>query len=287
MQKGTIIRNSFQRTVCKLKNSFVKGLCLLSVLVLFPLSAIAQVECNFAGQTTPGGLNNFFVINADGVFDPATSNYQLPPGSDFDVNILGRNTAASLARRNDAYMFFLSEYGIDFFGGTTNPDGTVLSVDGNVLLFHTAIDPRWDQQVIYSGGDMVPPDGWVVHEARYAATVIGPVATFTGVWGGAGGELVPNGATVTDGEWVFEKEVPCRNTADNSSAGTQSSRIHLRYQTDVPFIPDFRGRAAVDYNITPISGVSATTGTAIGRVELNILTGDLIQAIVKATVRLR
>jgi len=71
-----------------------------------------------------------------------------------------------------------------------------------------------------------------------------------------------------------------------SSAGTQSSLIHLSYKTDEPFVPDFLNRAAIDYEVTPISGVSATTGQATGRIELNIIQGDLIQAIVKATIRL-
>ena len=92
---------------------------------------------------------------------------------------------------------------------------------------------------------------------------------------------------MTDGEWIFEKTVPCKNSSDDRPAGTQSSTIHLRYQTDAPFVPDFLGRAALEYDVTPVSGVSASSGRAVGRFELNLLTGDLIQSVVKATVRMR
>jgi hypothetical protein len=261
------------------------GFALLAATISFPSISHAQVSCNLNGQTTPAGLSGFLVMDAEGVFDPMTSNYVLPPGNDFDVNVLGRTPAQISSRQLAAFNFFLTRFGVDFFAGTPLGDGTVLSADGNVLLFHTSIDPRWKQRIIYSGGDEVPQVGWPVHEARYAATVISGTHTLTGTWGGAG-ELVPLGTTMADGEWVIEREVPCVNDSDGSSAGTQSSLIHLGYRTEIPFVPDFLNRAAIDYEVTPISGVSATTGQATGRIELNIIQGDLIQAIVKATIRL-
>ncbi len=257
-----------------------------SVLVLLSDPASGQVVCNENGQTTPNGLGNFFIMNADGVFDPMDIFYELPPGSTFDVGVLGRTPAEAAQRQQDAYSFFLNKYGIEFNGGVVNPDGTVLSTDGGAILFHTAVDSRWNQRVIYSGGDVVPLDGWVVEEARYAASVVSPGYVLTGTWGGAGGEPVPYGTTMADGEWVFRKVVPCFNSSDGSAAADDESIIHLRYQTDYPFVPDFLNRAAVEYDITPISGVSSTRGVAIGRIELNHLAGDLIQAIVKIGIRL-
>jgi len=277
------LRDRSNRSYSELIAAMIFGFLILTF--SFPSVSQAQVSCNVDGQTTPSGMSGFLVMDAEGVFDPMTPNYVLPPGSDFDVNILGRTPAQAASRQLQAYNFFLTRFGVDFFNGVPLGDGTVLSADGNVLLFHTSVDPRWGQKIIYSGGDVVPQVGWAVHEARYAATVISGTHTLTGTWGGAG-ELVPLGTTMADGEWAIEREVPCINDSDGSSAGTQTSLIHLGYKTDQPFVPDFLNRAAIDYEVTPISGVSATAGQATGRIELNIIQGDLIQAIVKATIRL-
>lgn len=270
-----------------LKKSFLKIKNYLTILAAFFYcsTCYAQVTCNQNPQTTPQGLKNFFIMNSDGVFDPMTTLYQLPSGSSFDTGVLSRTPAEIVQRRTDAYNYFLATFGIDFFSGTPNADGTVLSADGNVLLFHTAVDPRWSQKIIYSGGDNISRDGWIVHEARYAASVISSSFTATGTWGGAGVPL-PFGATMADGEWVFDRVVPCTNDADGSAAPEETSTIHIRYQTQNPFIPDFQNRAAIEYDLFTVSGISSTTGRAVGRIELNQLPGDLIQAIVKISLRL-
>lgn len=254
--------------------------------ILLPGFTLAQVTCNENGQTTPEGLGSFFVLNADGVFDPMTAEYELPDGSTFDVDVLSRTQAEIDARKSEAYDFFLDFYGIDFFSGTVNPDGSVLSSDGGVILYHTAVDSRWNQRVIYSGGDEVPEEGWVVHEARFSASVLIDGYPLTGSWGGPG-EPVPYGTTIANGEWVFEKVVPCTFDSDGSSAPDQNSRIHLSYRNDIPFVPDFLNRAAVEYEVETVSGLSSRSGEAIGRIELNILPGNLIEAIVKIGLRMR
>jgi len=193
------LRGRLPKTRRELFAAMVFGFLMLTL--SYPSVSQAQVSCNVAGQTTPAGLSGFLVMDAEGVFDPMTPNYVLPPGSDFDTNILGRTPAQAASRQLQAFNFFLTRFGVDFFAGTPLGDGTVLSADGNVLLFHTSIDPRWKQRIIYSGGDEVPETGWAVHEARYAATVLSGTHTLTGTWGGAG-ELVPQGTTMADGEWV-------------------------------------------------------------------------------------
>ena len=178
-----ISRHLFRCVSSRVAVSVAFAATVTAALCALPSAAAAQVVCNYAGQTLPAGLSNFFALSADGVFDPMSANYQLPPGSDFDSNAAGRNAAQAGVRRTEAYTFFLDKYGIDFFAGTTNADGTVTSADGDVLLFHTAVDPRFKQRVIYSGGDMVPEEGWVVHEGRYAASVIVSNHSLTGSWG--------------------------------------------------------------------------------------------------------
>ena len=127
---------------------------------------------------------------------------------------------------------------------------------------------------------MVPQNGWIVNEARYAMIVLGPQATFFGTWGGAGGELVPQATTVADGEFLVETSVACM------TGGPQLGTIHMRYQTDDPFVPDFQNRAAFEYDITVVSGVASTAGTAVGRIELNNLSGGLLHARAKTIFKL-
>ena len=252
----------------------MKQTLLILLLVALPASFV-EAQCNFAGQTTPAGLGNFFVMDSESVFDPMDPNYELPSGNDFDTNIVGRTAGQAATRRADAFNFINTKYGFDWNSGIQIDANNWVSPDGNMILTYTATDSRFNQRVVYSGGDNVPQSGWVVHEARYTMIVIGPSATFFGTWGGAGGELVPQGTTVADGEFLFDTVVPCLPN------GTQSGLIHLRYQTDDPFVPDFQNRAAVEYDITTVSGISSPLGQAVGRIELNYLTGGLLQTRVK------
>ena len=193
---------------------------------------------------------------------------------------MGRDAAAIATRQAQAFDFFLTTYGIDWSLGIPVDANNWVSPDGSMILAYTATDPRFNQRIVYSGGDNVPQDGWVVHEARYTMIVIAPSALFFGTWGGAGGELVPQATTVADGEFLIETTVPCLPT------GTQTGTIHLRYQTDDPFVPDFQNRAAFEYDITTVSGIPSVSGTAVGRIELNHLLGGLLQARTKTIFKL-
>ena len=253
---------------------------LLYALAILLLPALCQAQCNYAGQTTPAGNTNFFVMDAESIFDPMDPMYALPSGFDFDTTVMGRTPAQIAARQAQAFSFFLTKYGIDWSLGIPIDANNWISPDGNIILTYTGVDSRFNQKVYYSGGDMVPQDGWVVHEARYAMIVVGPSATFFGTWGGAGGQLVPQATTTADGEYFIETEVACL------PMGTQTGTIHLRYQTDDPFLPDFQNRAAFEYDITTVSGITSTNGTAVGRLELNYLTGGLLHARVKNIIKM-
>lgn len=248
---------------------------ILAILLSLISFSAAQAQCNLNGQTTPAGLGNFFVMDSESLFDPMDTNYILPSGNDFDTNIISRTSAEALQRRTEAFDFINTKYGVDWNTGIQIDANNWVSPDGNLILTYTAVDPRFNQRIYYSGGDDVPRDGWLVHEARYTMIVVGPQATFFGTWGTAAGELVPRGTTVADGEFLVERVVSCQ------PSGTQADEIHLRYQTDDPFVPDFLNRAAIEYDITTISGIASPTGTAIGRIELNNLTGGLVHTRVK------
>jgi hypothetical protein len=227
-----------------------------------------KAECNWAPQPLPAGVAQQYVLNIDHQFTPPVD-YELPSGADFDANVMGRDSVQSLARRQQAVDFFLSEYGIDFSAGDTDPSGSV-------ALIYTMVDSAWLPKVVHSGGDMVLEAGWQLHEARYVMTVLSPTMLH-GTFGGIDGVMAPFGTTAVFGEWVMETRTPCRNPDSE-----QTGQRYFQFQSRYPFLPDFFGGAGVDYVVRDSVN---NLGRAQGSLTLRYLSNGDLHAIAKMVVR--
>lgn len=237
--------------------------------LLAPALVIAQ--CNYAPQPLPTGMVAFYVVAADGQYDPLDPLFTVPDGDDFDTIYMGRTPAQATARRDAAVAFFLTAYGIDFSGGNTAQGGAI-------ELRHEMTDPRQDLRIWYSGDNMVQTNGWVVNDGYYKMIVVAPGgATFYGQWGGAGGWSVPQNSYALFGEYQIEERIPCINPVsilNNTSV--------IEYQSLTPTLADDYGREYMDLQML---GIPSTNGIGYGRTQIDSIGGGLVQAKTRLMVK--
>ena len=224
---------------------FLAAVCF--AICLCPNSALS--ECNWAPHATPDGNNRYYVLKADSNYDPNDSGYTAPDANYFDTVLMGRNSAEVQARRDLAVSYFQNLLGLDFSSGDSLQGG-------KIILEHLMTDPRTNKRVHFSGGEMLPTDGWVVHEAEYRVTVVGAFAVFYGTWGTVDGSFVPNGATASHGEYLVEVRIPCRNPTSE-----QLSTVHMYYEYQGPALADFLDRQFYDLELSMPSEAGTAYGT--------------------------
>ncbi len=274
------------------------GLSLTFSINVMAQACIGGVDTS-RNQTTPAGLTNFFVLSSEDTFnDPALNTFDPTvnteiDGDRFDIDIMLRNVASQVAQRQLALDYFLNQFGVSFSTLVAADSGHTQkswgSNDGNWLLLHYTIEPRYNQRIVYSGGETVPTDGWEVNQGYYRMMAISDTATTNGAWGDAATRTVQQFTFADYGEMRIQKRLPC------VTSGFQTSTIDLNYETIRPTFPDvlanygsaygYQGtRANIDYNIYRES--TALTGKARGRLELKAESGDDYTAQVRMVLKL-
>jgi len=189
-----------------------------------------DVGCNVNPWLAPTGTSAMMVVESNsGVFDPNDSAFTPPTGNDFDTIIMGRDASGAAARRMLAVNFFDTTYGADFSGGD-------ISDDGQFLLIHTMIDPRYEYKLRASSDFTVDSAGGEVYIGAYIMVVnfMNPViaaqgyATIYGTYGGGSGQLVPIGAAAVHGEILAVTPTDC------TDGSNQIESFYVSFESDNP-----------------------------------------------------
>jgi hypothetical protein len=129
----------------------------LAIVVLVPTAlALATVAMAHAFWPAPAPFGKYLVYTAANVYDPA-----IPPAEGdladwFHRQVMGRDDAAIGAERAAADAYFAAT-----FAG--------LYVPGSLEAF--GLDPRVGYTTYFISGENVPPEGWVVRDGGFMATL--------------------------------------------------------------------------------------------------------------------
>lgn len=138
----------------------------------------------------PEGFDAQLVYMATGVFDPDDPDYEAPDGNVWHREIMGRSEAEMDANRQEALAFFEQRFG---FNGET---------DENIEFMPFMFDPRNEYRAYSITGRDVPPEGWVIRDGGWMATVKSPDGIDLG--GEFEGTHVPEGAFFVFGDYNID-----------------------------------------------------------------------------------
>ena len=204
-------------------------------------------------------------MSADGTFDPMDPNFTPPSGNDFDVTVMGRTPAAALARRNQAFTYFQTTYGIDFNTAIQLNPSTWITPDNSVLLVYAMTDPRYNYKLNSISGVRLAPVGGDIAEAVYLMAVVNPAgATLFGTYGGAGGVAVPEGTAALHGEIYTTVPILC------SDSSIDMESFYMMYQSLEPVMANQQDK--VIYNDEVVANDRFIgTGFAFSRKGIRVL----------------
>ncbi len=281
---------------------FLTVFCIFSLFAgnCFAQACVGGVDTS-GNQTTPTGLTNFFVLSSEESFNaPSFSTFDVVAnpsidGDRFDIDKMGRSVAAQIVQRQLAVDYFVNQFGVNFSttvnADTNHTQKSWVSNDGKWKMYHFTIEPRYNQRIVYSGGEYVPTDGWKVNQGFYRmmAESGNNTASTTGAWGELVTRTVLDSTFADFGEMRIEQRLPC------VTSGFQTSNIDLNYESIRPTFLDvlsrfgssygyLGNRANIDYNIYKES--TALTGKARGRVELKSFGSNNYTAQVRIVLKL-
>lgn len=131
------------------------SLALAAVLVMVVASLASVVQAGSA-PPPPAPFGKYLVYSMAGVFDPS-----VPPAEGdlavwFHRDVMGRDDAALEAERAAADAYFTQTFGERYTPGSLTPFG---------------VDPRNEYRAYFISGMKVPPEGWVVRDGGFQATL--------------------------------------------------------------------------------------------------------------------
>ena len=239
---------------------------LMPLIVLLASPTVVRAQ-DFPGRNdqSPNAPTATGLLMANGVYDPADTDYVPPTADDFDTVIMGRDEAAKAERRQLAVNYFAERYGIDLSGGFA--DG------GNIVLIDTLLDPRNNYRAYQipgkNGRPMSSRQGWIVYDRQYVMFVgaLGQPATLFGTWGGAEGTEVPPGTAAVDGDYLIQAGKKFRRKNPNN--------VYIRFQSADPIFGAATGD--IKFNCVLLDESGEIIGAAIGRQEIYPIGNGLVQ----------
>ena len=216
-------------------------------------------SCNENPWLAPVPTLGTVVMSAHGQFTDSIS-FLPPSGADFDAIIMGRSAADVQIRRQQAFDFFLNNYGVDWSTSTQIDPATWISASGDMLLIHAMTDPRYDYKMNATSDRRLHPANGEVFEGAYLMVVISPAGSiFHGSWGGAAGEFVPQGAAVVNGEIFSTVPVLCNDgTVDPET-------FYMLYQSLVPTMNNPQDKVLYNDEIVTNDRYTSSAAFALSR----------------------
>jgi hypothetical protein len=130
-----------------------------------------------------------------------------------------RSDAQIAQERRDALGWYEERLGVD----PATDNVSLRSESG------TMFDPRNNYRAYVVGGEKVPASGWVVRDGGFGLVVAKGGAVFHGTYGGAAGIWVPDGTSVTFGNYNIQRTT--------GASGAEKEPLILRYRSDFPIRP--------------------------------------------------
>lgn len=142
---------------------------------------------------TPDGFGQFLVFMAAGTYDKDDQNFDLPDGTFFHEEIMGRTQDEIDQKEVAAKEFFNNRFGID----VDDPENVE-----RVVFMPFMMDPRNEYRAYVISGMWVPPQGFVVHDGGFLALLIDPDGFTLG--GEFDGEVSPFGTLFVFGDYKID-----------------------------------------------------------------------------------
>lgn len=178
----------------------------------------------------PEGFSSMAVYVADGQFDAATPNPNIPNcqnlfcfGTHWFDQIMGMTPTQIAAEEKAARAFFLKRFGVD---------ATALAAAGKALFAPFALDPRGNYRARMVDTSRVHDLGWEVHDGGFALVLMADTA-LGGEWSGT---KVPAGTMMVFGGYAIQ---PSRLSEHHGSKvlTNRGSPMVIRYQSGEPIFP--------------------------------------------------
>ncbi len=206
------------------KSKFRFVAALTTGLMLSTLSAQAGPA---QSSQTPLGLDFFAVFMATGTIPFAPHpNPQIAgcgvsifcDGDYFHQMIMGRDAAATAAEAQRAKDYFLTRFGVDVDD---------LVAQGRMSFDDFFLDPRGEYRAYTIAGAKIHPDGWVVRDGGFVATVLDPAGvTLQGEFAGQG-LIAPPGGLLVWGSYNILAAAP---------SGQPRGEVVIDYRSHMPMI---------------------------------------------------
>jgi hypothetical protein len=177
------------------------SLVVLTILVMVaPLVSLVGAD---SAPPPPAPFGKYLVYSAAGVYDPS-----VPPAEGdlavwFHRKVMGRNNKEFEAERAAADAYFAATFGDRYTRGSLTAFG---------------VDPRNEYRAYFISGENVPPEGWVVRDGGFQATL-------------------------SDGTFVVYGDYNIKVTKPSGSRGPDPAPIIIHYESLDPihFHPDGSG----------------------------------------------
>ncbi len=239
-----------------------------------------STNVSFPNWPAPHGMTHYYSFGFESTFTPSVpGTYQLPSGDDFD-DYLGRNQTQKDQKRDAAYDFFLSQYGLDFANdGVVEPEGIFIYENAvpKVLLRHISYDDDFGAKISAASGYLLDDSLGTYRAGIYQVitydTGLGGT-NLTGAWGGAG-TLVPFGTVLEYGEYELDLFYKCFDGIDFDQVLNQSTLV--TFQSQKPSLADFNQEnqgqfldtpQLFEYDIIDSTNPSLIGGEITGRTEI-------------------
>ena len=214
-------------------------------------------------------MNGTVFMSANGEFTD-TASFLPPTGADFDSVVMGRDAAATQARQNVAFNYFLNNFGIDWSAAIQIDPATWISPSGDLMLIHAMTDPRYEYRLNAMTDRRIHPVNGEVYEGVYLMVVVNPSGSaFFGNWGGAAGTFVERGMAAVHGEIFSTVPEYCNDGSMNVDT------FYMEYQSLIP--SQFNSQDKVLYNdeITSNTEFAGSVSYALSRKGLHLEPGTL------------
>jgi hypothetical protein len=129
----------------------------LATLVLVSIAlALTTVASAQSAWPPPAPFGKYLVYTAASLYDPSVPPAEGDLADWFHRQVMGRDDAAIAAERSAADAYFTATFGSMY-------------IPGSLVAF--ALDPRVGYTAYFISGESVPPEGWVVRDGGFMATL--------------------------------------------------------------------------------------------------------------------
>jgi hypothetical protein len=133
-----------------------RSLVLLGLMSTALALALATMAGAHSAWPPPAPFGKYLVYTAASVYDPAVPPVEGDLAEWFHRDVMGRDHAAIAAERSAADAYFQATFGSLYTPGSLGAFG---------------LDPRVGYTAYVISGENVPPDGWVVRDGGFMATL--------------------------------------------------------------------------------------------------------------------